>query len=90
MNKNVQLLIKERSDQGILRLTMNDLVSKNSLSEEMMCSLINEFKNASKDSSIKVIILAGNGNVFSAGHNLKEITAARENEDEGEKYFKEV
>ena len=90
MNKNIQLLIKERSDQGILRLTMNDLVSKNSLSEEMMCSLINEFKNASKDSSIKVIILAGNGNVFSAGHNLKEITTARENEDEGEKYFKEV
>jgi enoyl-CoA hydratase/carnithine racemase len=90
MNKNVQLLIKEKSDQGILRLTMNDLVSKNSLSEEMMCSLINEFKNASKDSSIKVIILAGNGNVFSAGHNLKEITTARENEDEGEKYFKEV
>ena len=90
MNKNEQLLIKERSDQGILRLTMNDLVSKNSLSEEMMCSLINEFKNASKDSSIKVIILAGNGNVFSAGHNLKEITTARENEDKGEKYFKGV
>ena len=90
MNKNIQLLIKERSDQGILRLTMNDLVSKNSLSEEMMCFLINEFKNASRDSSIKVIILAGNGNVFSAGHNLKEITTARENEDKGEKYFKGV
>ena len=52
MNKNIQLLIKERPDQGILRLTMNDLVSKNSLSEEMMCSLINEFKNASKDLSL--------------------------------------
>ena len=90
MNKNSQILIKERSDHGVLRLTMNDLVSKNSLSEEMMNDLIAEFKSASKDKSIKAIVLAANGNVFSAGHNLKEITSARENKDKGEKYFKDL
>ena len=90
MNKNSQILIKERSDHGVLRLTMNDLVSKNSLSEEMMNDLIAEFKSASKDKSIKAIVLAANGNVFSAGHNLKEITSARDNKDKGEKYFKDL
>ena len=84
MNKNAQILIKERSNNGVLRLIMNDLVSKNSLSEEMMNLLLDEFKSASKDESIKVIVLAANGNVFSAGHNLKEITAARQNKDKGE------
>ena len=62
MNKNSQILIKERSDHGVLRLTMNDLVSKNSLSEEMMNDLIAELKSASKDKSIKAIVLAANGN----------------------------
>ena len=36
---------------------------------------------------VKVIIIASNGNVFCSGHNLKEITAARNSNDKGESYF---
>ena len=39
---------------------------------------------------IKVIVLAANGNVFSAGHDLKEITAARKGKDNGEAFFKDL
>ena len=69
---------------------MNNLDQKNALSENMMNILIDEIKAASSDPSIKVIVLAANGNVFCSGHDLKEITAARENEDSGEDYFKNL
>ena len=83
-------LIKEKSDHGILRLIMNNLDQGNALSEGMMSILMDEIKGASSDQSIKVIVLAANGNVFCSGHDLKEITAARENEDSGEVYFKNL
>ena len=88
MNENI--LIKEKSERGILRLTMNNSDKKNPLSEIMMSLLTNEIKKASSDKSVRVIVLAATGNVFSSGHDLKEITAARESEDNGEVYFKQL
>ena len=90
MKENSKILIKEKSDRGVLRLLMNNLDQKNALSESMMSILMEEIKGASSDPSIKVIVLAANGNVFCSGHDLKEITAARENEDSGQKYFKKL
>ena len=90
MKENLKILIKESCDYGVLRLVMNNLDQKNALSENMMNILIDEIKAASSDPSIKVIVLAANGNVFCSGHDLKEITAARENEDSGEDYFKNL
>ncbi len=88
MNENI--LIKEKSERGILRLTMNNSDQKNPLSEIMMGLLTNEIKRASSDKSVRVIVLAATGNVFSSGHDLKEITIARESEDNGEVYFKKL
>ena len=90
MEENLKILIKEKSDKGILRLIMNNLDQKNALSENMMSILMDEIKGASSDQSIKVIVIAAKGNVFCSGHNLKEITAARENDDSGEAYFKNL
>ncbi len=88
MNENI--LIKEKSERGILRLTMNNSDQKNPLSEIMMSLLTNEIKRASSDKSVRVIVLAATGNVFSSGHDLKEITAARESEGNGEVYFRKL
>jgi len=90
MKENLNILIKEKSDKGVLRLTMNNSDQKNPLSENMMSMLTEEIKEASLDQSIRVIVLAATGNVFSSGHDLKEITAARESEDNGEVYFKSL
>ena len=90
MKENINILIKEKSDKGVLRLIMNNTDQKNPLSESMMSMLIEEIKRASSDQSIRVIVLAATGNVFSSGHDLKEITAARESEDNGEVYFKNL
>ena len=90
MKENLNILIKEKSDKGVLRLIMNNADQKNPLSESMMSMLMEEIKGASSDQSIRVIVLAATGNVFSSGHDLNEITAARESEDKGKVYFKNL
>ncbi len=90
LQKNSKLIIKEKSDEGVLRLVMNNLDQKNALSQSMMSILIDEIKTTSLDQSIKVIVIAANGNVFSSGHDLKEITAARDKEDSGVAFFENL
>ena len=88
MNKSSNnILRKDKVEDGILRLTLDDQENKNALSETMMEQLKDSLDSASLDDSVKVVVIAATGDVFSSGHNLKEITNARENEDEGERYF---
>ena len=74
-------------DNGVLRLTLDDENNKNALSEAMIGELTEAINAANDNKEVKVIIIASNGNVFCSGHNLKEITAARNNNDKGESYF---
>ena len=90
MNTDNPLISKEKFESGLLRLTLNNPQSKNALSEDMISALINSINAASNDRSIKVIIICASGNVFCAGHDLKEITEARESEDSGDRYYKDL
>ena len=58
MNEASEILIKEKSSKGILRLTMNNIDQKNALSETMISILKDELEEASTDQSIRVIVLA--------------------------------
>ena len=88
MNTDNPIVLKEELKSGLLLLTLNNPQSKNALSEDMISALINCIDSASNDHSIKVIIIAASGNVFCAGHDLKEITKARDSQDGGDLYFK--
>ena len=90
MKNEMNILIKDIPREGILRLTMDDQKTGNALSEEMMSKLIETINKASIDDSVKVIILAAEGGIFSSGHNLKQITDAREQVEDGEPYFKQL
>ena len=90
MNTDNFLVSKEKLESGLLRLTLNNPQSKHALLEDMISALIHSIDCASNDCSIKIIIMCAIGNVFCAGHDLKEITEAREMEDSGNKYFKEL
>ena len=85
-----KILLKDKIDNGILRLTLNNSKNQNTLSELMMDSLKKAFSDAATDQSIRVIILAANGAIFCAGHDLKEITEARKSQDSGTDYFKQL
>ena len=88
MNTDNPMVLKEELKSGLLRLNLNNPQSKNALSEDMISALINCIDSASNDHSIKVIIIAASDNVFCAGHDLKEITKARDSQDGGDLYFK--
>ncbi|WP_374332975.1 enoyl-CoA hydratase [Aestuariivirga sp.] len=72
---------------GVLRLTLTDAASRNSLSEAMMAALQSALGTAAADRAVRVIVLAAEGPAFSSGHNLKEITARRADPDKGAAYF---
>jgi enoyl-CoA hydratase/carnithine racemase len=84
------LVLEEATVGGILRLTMNDMKRRNALSEEMLAALTRAFHQAELDSSVRVIVLAANGPAYSAGHDLKQMTAGRTQVDNGRAYFAEV
>jgi enoyl-CoA hydratase/carnithine racemase len=68
-------LIRE-DDDGIATLTLNRPQARNSLSQGMLRALLAELTSLATDEAIRVVILAGAGPAFCAGHDLKELRAA--------------
>jgi enoyl-CoA hydratase/carnithine racemase len=63
-----------RSTEGQLGIiTLNRPDRRNALSLELMLELISCLDEFSKDTSIRAIILAANGKVYSSGHDLSEM-----------------
>ncbi|HCX68039.1 MAG TPA: enoyl-CoA hydratase, partial [Rhodobiaceae bacterium] len=83
------VLIRKNAN-GVATLTMNRPKQRNSLSEELMRALTAELESISQDASIRAVILAGAGPGFCAGHDLKELTAARASEDRGRAFFQKT
>ena len=80
-----------RSDRdGIATLTLDRPQARNALSEGLIAALTAELDAIADDRSVKAVILAANGPVFSAGHDLKEMTARRADPDRGRAYFADV
>ncbi|CAG4952135.1 unnamed protein product [Colias eurytheme] len=69
--KNQYLIINE--ENGTREITLNHEKTKNSLSLDMMSNLIEALNHNNNEQSLRAIVLSANGNVFSAGHNLKEL-----------------
>lgn len=89
MQKN-DILLRDLDDDGILRLTLNDAKRRNALSEAMLADLGSALAEAGANPSVRVVILAANGPAFCAGHDLKEMTAARSAPDRGKACFARV
>jgi enoyl-CoA hydratase/carnithine racemase len=74
----------------VLRLTLNRPARRNALSREMIAALSSALEAAEASPSVRVVVLAAVGPVFCAGHDLKELTAARSAPDQGEAFFTET
>jgi enoyl-CoA hydratase/carnithine racemase len=62
-------------DGPIARLTLNDPDRANVLSDAMMAALGEALAAATADASVRVVVLAAEGRVFCAGHDLTELRA---------------
>ncbi|MGL5011629.1 MAG: enoyl-CoA hydratase-related protein, partial [Paracoccaceae bacterium] len=77
-----------RTDTGhVTRLVMNAPGTLNALSDAMLTALIDRFSEIAADPQVRVVILAGAGKAFCAGHDLREIQAARAAPDGGTAAF---
>ena len=88
--RDANFLQAAQGSDGILCLTLNDPHRRNALSEAMLTALDAAFDAASINPDVRVVILAAAGPVFCAGHDLKEMTAGRQNVDRGRAYFTKI
>jgi enoyl-CoA hydratase/carnithine racemase len=80
-----------RSDHdGVAILMLDAPMTRNALGEAMMSALSGQFDTISADPAVRVVLLAAEGPAFCAGHDLKEITAHRSDDDGGIAYFERV
>ena len=77
-------------NNGVARLTLNDEPTRNSLSEGMMTDLAVALQEADDNRDVMAVVLASTGKVFSSGHNLKQLTAHRSDDDKGAAYFEKI
>ena len=82
------LLVTEEA--GVLRLTLNQPDRRNALSVAMLNALAEALDAAGQNANLKVIVISANGPVFCAGHDLKEMTAARKEADGGRKFYEDT
>jgi enoyl-CoA hydratase/carnithine racemase len=71
---------------GVATLTLNRPDKGNALSREMMDALEDRLLEADADPAVRVIVLAANGKIFCAGHDLAEMRS-HENKDFHEGLF---
>ncbi len=81
------LLLRQDSVAGVTRLTLNRPDSRNSLSFAMLGALLHALEEVAQDAAVRIVVLAAAGPVFCAGHDLREITAHRNDEDAGHGFY---
>jgi enoyl-CoA hydratase/carnithine racemase len=75
---------------NIAVLTLNRPQARNSLSEEMLAELRRELADIAAHERVRAVVIAAKGPAFSAGHDLKELTAHRADADGGRSYTRHI
>ena len=71
-------LVLRQDEAGVATLTLNRPRQYNALSRAMLSALLTALDAVATDPAIRVVVIAGNGPAFCAGHDLKEIRAQDE------------
>ena len=77
-------------EPGIAEVTLNRPAARNSLTLEALEAMHGAFERVSANAGILAVVLSANGPVFSAGHDLKEITGHRSDADGGRAFYAEA
>ncbi len=83
-------LICSKIEDGVFYLTLDNETRRNALSIEMLEAVSGALDEADQNKDARVIVINANGPAFSSGHDLKELTAARNSEDRGQAFFKKT
>ena len=69
-------VLVQRDSRGVVTLSLNRPAAFNALSEGMLDALQAALDTLAGDESVRVVVLAGAGKAFCAGHDLKEMRAS--------------
>ena len=75
MGRQNEALVLRSDAGGVATLTLNRPDARNALSRALIDDMIRALEAIKNDKSIKVVVLAGAGTAFCAGHDLKELRA---------------
>lgn len=89
LNAESKPLLGSSVSAGIKRITLQNPPA-NSLSLAMIAALQKELDEVRLDKDVKCVVIEGNSKVFSAGHDLKEMTAHRDDGDNGKAHFNDL
>ena len=79
-------MIGREDDGGVARLTLRDPDRLNALSDEMLAALRAALEEVAGGDA-RVVVLAAEGRAFCAGHDLRQMQAMRQAEDDGAEAF---
>ena len=77
-------------DGPVAVVTLNRAAARNSLSRAMLAALQDTLDKLAQLDHVRCVVLTAEGPAFSAGHDLKEITAHRADADGGRAFFAET
>lgn len=72
---NPEPVLLQQDGRGVATLTLNDPQRFNALGQDMLAALQQRLDALARDEQLRVVVLAGSGKAFCAGHNLKEMSA---------------
>ena len=84
-SSSLEQFVLRENREGIATLTLNRPAQYNCLSEGMLAALAGELAALADDASVRVVVIAGAGKAFCAGHDLKEMRARPE-----ESYYQDL
>jgi enoyl-CoA hydratase/carnithine racemase len=68
-------ILTRTDSNGVATLTLNRPAQYNALSEELLAEMIAALESIEKDAAVRVVVIAGAGTAFCAGHDLKQMRA---------------
>ncbi|UGV26452.1 enoyl-CoA hydratase [Rhodopseudomonas boonkerdii] len=85
-NVHPSILLREQIGD-VAVLTLNRPAARNSLSDGLIAEMHAALNEIAGNKAVRAVVIAANGPAFSAGHDLKELTARRADADRGRAYF---
>jgi enoyl-CoA hydratase/carnithine racemase len=78
LESSLQPFVLSETREGVATLTLNRGDRFNPLSQAMVAALQAELDRLASDTAVRVVVIAGSGRGFCAGHDLKELRAHAE------------
>jgi enoyl-CoA hydratase/carnithine racemase len=85
MSETSEPLVLRHDADGVATLTLNRPAARNALSVAMMSALQEALDGVARDKLVKVVVIAGAGPGFCAGHDLRELRA-----NPGRQFYEQV